>query len=161
MKFQVYTSSYAHIFFFNYALTCSCVFSHHDIAAGASRIYTVTDSLSHEIHRIYSIDELTCISEGQVTYTVKGKVLSPLPIISIFYFYRTSESTDATQSAITSDTVSDTVTNLHGLRIQSYRAYINNTPLFIAAGYDFTADSDNNAVMVPRRQNSTCDHKAE
>jgi hypothetical protein len=36
------------------------------------------------------------------------------------------------------------------LKIQSYRAYINNTPLFIAAGYDFTTDGDNNAIMIRR-----------
>ena len=79
--------------------------------------------------KVYSIDEFTCISEGQVTYTVGSKVLDPIPIMSIFKFVHNPDIP---------------------LVIESYRAYINNTPLFIAAGYDFTADPSNNTIMIRR-----------
>ena len=43
--------------------------------------------------------------------------------------------------------------NYSPLLIQHYRAYINNTPLFIAAGYEFVADWNNNTISRLRHTN--------
>ena len=99
---------------------------HDQIADGASRIYSLASAVKHMVSTVHSVDENSCIAEGTVTYTIGGKTLDPLPICSVFRF--------APGTSL----------------IQAYQAYINNSPMFIAAGYDLTADKEGNPTMKPR-----------
>lgn len=101
---------------------------HAQIADGAARIYAVATGVRHTVSSVHSVDENTCIAEGFVAYTINGKALDPLPICSVFSLAPGSD------------------------LIRAYQAYINNTPMFIAAGFDVTADGDGNATMVPRKR---------
>jgi hypothetical protein len=101
---------------------------HDQIADGAARIYAVATVVRHVVTSVHSVDEHTCIAEGTVAYTINGKALDPLPICSVFSL---APGTDL---------------------IRAYQAYINNTPMFIAAGFDMTADGDGNPTMVPRKR---------
>jgi hypothetical protein len=99
---------------------------HDEMADGARKIYAVASSVKHVIDEVHSVSPDVCIAEGTVTYTIDKKVLAPLPICSIFRLVPGEK------------------------LLQSYRAYINNTPIFIAAGFDVTADASGDPLMKRR-----------
>ncbi len=81
----------------------------------AESLYNLTKKLRHEMTKLHSVHEHMFIAEGTVTYTIEstGKVLDPIPLVSVF---ETSDCSDGVR------------------RIQSFKSYIDITPLIVATG---------------------------
>jgi hypothetical protein len=104
-----------------------CKYGHHAITTGfevlASKITAVTCCMNF----VHSCHTNMCIAHGFMNYTVHNKLLHSIPACFLFHF------------------VSNTTI------IRHFTCYINNTPMFIAAGYTFSGDEHGHMTLKAHR----------
>ena len=85
------------------------------------------EAVQHSFNNIYLVNDDLVIAEGYVSYKLQGgKTTDPYPGCIIMEFHANSNF------------------------VKHYKAFVDQTPLFVQAGFDMTADEEGKMVMKKR-----------